>query len=269
MCVVSTKSTLTSQRQKLVNQIRYYCMFSFLMLSLTLNKDREDENYLATQSSQQGSTGGLDGKSILAVLMANSFGQNAYSFRNPAEFYSYHFLTSIFSPTKRITYIQARSSAGYGTVLVSCLTLSSLTTIRFLSRRDSPTHHVNLYNSVSLVPISSTNLIFWWSPQMSHKGTHSASKRRSTCSLNTPGLTIVPSCTDGPILWPVLFGPKLGAEEGQMTSPLVLDHSAFILVFQLVMDGLLMFLCFHPPGVLSVFREPYSKVKGYNATLLP
>lgn len=81
-------------------------MFSFLMLSLTLNKDREDENYLATQSSQQGSTGGLDGKSILEVLMANPFGQNASSFRNPAEFYSYHFLTSIFSPTKHITYKQ-------------------------------------------------------------------------------------------------------------------------------------------------------------------
>lgn len=66
----------------------------------------------------------------------------------------------------------------------------------------------------------------------------------------------------------MLFGPKLGAEEGQMTGPLVLDHSAFILVFQLAVDGLLVFLRFHPLGVLSVFKEPFSNIKGHNATLV-
>lgn len=76
------------------------------------------------------------------------------------------FLTFVFSPTKHATYKQGPALAGELFGLLSCLTLFSLTTMRFLSRRESPTHPVNVYTSVSLVPVSIPTLIFWCSPQM-------------------------------------------------------------------------------------------------------
>ena len=54
-----------------------------------------------------------------------------------------------------------------------------------------------------------------------------------------------------------------------MTGPLIPDHSAFLLVFQPVVADLLTSLCSHLLSErLSVFKEPYSKVKGHNATPL-
>ena len=125
-------------------------------------------------------------------------------FRKPADFYSYHFLTSIFSQNKHITYKQNPLLATKLFWLLSFLTFSPLTTFRFLSRRDSPIHPVNLYNSVSLDPVSIPALLFWGSPHMSLIQKALASRSRSICSLNIPGFTIFPPCTEDLIDWPML-----------------------------------------------------------------
>lgn len=128
--------------------------------------------------------------------------------------------------------------------------LSCLTTTRFLSIQISTC-------SISLVPASILILSWGTHGLRLHKGTCSVSKWRSSSSLKTPRLTIVPPCAEGPILTCATWTQPRG-EEVQVTGPLTLDHSAFLLVFQTVVNGLLMFLCFHPLGILTVFKEPYS-----------
>lgn len=163
-------------------------------------------------------------KDLLKVLMTNPFGQNAHRkvFQKASQFLLP--LPNVqLSPQINVLHtskIQCR--------LLNYLNFSSPTTTRCLSRRDFPTYHVNLYNSVPLVP-GSIHLDYLGEPtDVTCTKAHALSEEAPT--LNTPGLTIFPPCTEDPILSPVLFGPKLGAEEGQLTAPLILGPSAFLLV---------------------------------------
>lgn len=91
--------------------------------------------------------------------------------------------------------------------LLNCLTFSSLTTARFLDRRDFATHHVNPYNPVSLVSVYSYLDYLGEPADVTHTGARALSPREEAFTLSAPGLT------EGPTLSPVLSGLKLGAEQ--------------------------------------------------------
>lgn len=173
--------------------------------------------------------------------MANPFGQNAHRkgyFRKPADFYSYHFLTSISSQNKHITYKQNPLLATKLFWLLSCL-ISSLSIDHI---------QISEQEGLSNTPCKSLQLNFlghclYFCPDFLGKPTHvtytkgtcSASPSRSTYSLDIPGFTIFPPSTEDPIHWPELSRLKLGDELGPKTDPFILHHSAF-LVFQPVVD---------------------------------
>lgn len=137
---------------------------------------------------------------------------------------------------------------------------------RFLSRRGSPTHRAAPCNSASWVPV----------PDYRGGGHPQASltQRHVFCLQVRKHPLHKYSSTDN---WsPLPEGPSadlcsLGWSRGLGRAD---DRSScsgpfcFSSGFQLVVDGLSTVLCFHPLSVLSVFKEPYSKIKGCNAPLL-